>query len=1035
MSQKHAIRLPGLLLDELKTKSYDSDERFQGKRDYGVGKKRGSSKQVSRKDRRKQQRLDKRSSQRSKAGHNEEKERPINVNNKAKTGNFAVNEKNSESKKARTTETSNSELLLPPDDELSSDDFEEFEEDDLDEEGWRQLREMEEEDGNEDVEPSDHSGSEVDSSLSKENTEKALNSKGNKDMTIEETMEALKALKEKKNEPQTQLLTEKNKQKRDYLVKIGEQDMLESNMTAEETMAALKSKKEKKNEVRTSKSPQSKKQERKSNQDKEISFPIAPGDRAAMERDEMDMQYYAKKLGLKRNSKKLHARDEYDAIGGLLEGLDFIDNYGIEDEEYGEYGTEQKSDSRDQLKGSGYSNESADEGADEGADESEYPEDGESELDSEELKLLPSDDDLSSDDFDEFAEDDLNEEEWEQLREMEESGDHQDGVKRKRENPLVAPVEGDSGSYVPPWQRKKALETGSLSAAELEVQKKVKSSLNKLSDTNISVIISSLNELYESYARQYVTDAISKQILEIIGQTNKLLDSFIMNYAAVAFALWKLRGVEVGASYIQVTIEHFLKSFDDGIITLKLNDGASANSPPIISKESSNILCLLSYSYNFGIVSSNLIYDIVHLLVASPNEFTTELLLRVISISGPLIRSDDASALKEIISKLLHNVKEIKIQSPRLKFLLDTVTDLKNNRLKPSLLAASYHPLKKTLQNVLQLSATSSEPLLVSLEDIKNVENKGKWWLVGASWKGNMEIPSEEMESRKISKTAKKRVIEDDLLDDLPDWSEIARQQRMNTDVRRAIFISIMSAQDYMDAFGKLEKLNLKKKQGLEIPRVLLHCLSQDSGANGYNPYYALLALKLCENQHSLVKSFQFLFWDIIKAFEDEEEQTIFDGDDVNMNENMKLRNIANRGKFFGYLIAEGILQLDAFKHVSLVSGLVADGVIFVEFLLYQLLLTVAKKSESKGKDSKGKKVVHYNSGLLIKILINGIKLENRSVILKGLLYFTKKNFKYKKYLPRSGGTKALDKELRRMEWATNTFSELMEKNLENAIV
>lgn len=48
------------------------------------------------------------------------------------------------------------------------------------------------------------------------------------------------------------------------------------------------------------------------------------------ERDELDMRYYAKKLNLEGKKKEIHARDEFQAIGGLLDGLDFFENYGQE---------------------------------------------------------------------------------------------------------------------------------------------------------------------------------------------------------------------------------------------------------------------------------------------------------------------------------------------------------------------------------------------------------------------------------------------------------------------------------------------------------------------------------------------------------------------------------------------------------------------------------------------------------------------------------------------------------------------------------
>lgn len=97
----------------------------------------------------------------------------------------------------------------------------------------------------------------------------------------------------------------------------------------------------------------------------------------------------------------------------------------------------------------------------------------------------------------------------------------------------------------------------------------------------------------------------------------------------------------------------------------------------ISSKICINIATLLSYCYNFGFVSCRLIYDIIRIFVADPNEFTTELLLRIISISGQLIRGDDPSALRDIRSELLKNAKNLKEQSPRLRFLMDTMSDLK----------------------------------------------------------------------------------------------------------------------------------------------------------------------------------------------------------------------------------------------------------------------------------------------------------------------------------------------------------------------
>ena len=67
----------------------------------------------------------------------------------------------------------------------------------------------------------------------------------------------------------------------------------------------------------------------------------------------------------------------------------------------------------------------------------------------------------------------------------------------------------------------------------------------------------------------------------------------------------------------------------------------------------------------------------------------------------------------------------------------------------------------------------------------------GKWWLVGASWKDNM-VGSESKHQKKQVKMAsdlrKDQSLHDALL-------KLARKQGMNTDVRRSIFVTIMSAE------------------------------------------------------------------------------------------------------------------------------------------------------------------------------------------------------------------------------------------------
>lgn len=154
--------------------------------------------------------------------------------------------------------------------------------------------------------------------------------------------------------------------------------------------------------------------------------------------------------------------------------------------------------------------------------------------------------------------------------------------------------------------------------------------------------------------------------------------------------------------------------------------------------------------------------------------------------------------------------------SMRHKFMLETLSNIKNNKIRngPTSSGAADKELvlklKKFLNGLSKKRATrSTEALRVSLDDIHNIDTKGntklenddicyilmsltgKWWLVGASWKDNM-VGSESKNQRKQVKMAidlrKDQSLHDALL-------KLARKQGMNTDVRRSIFVTIMSAE------------------------------------------------------------------------------------------------------------------------------------------------------------------------------------------------------------------------------------------------
>jgi len=252
--------------------------------------------------------------------------------------------------------------------------------------------------------------------------------------------------------------------------------------------------------------------------------------------------------------------------------------------------------------------------------------------------------------------------------------------------------------------------------------------------------------------------------------------------------------------------------------------------------------------------------------------------------------------------------------------MIDTINDLKNNKLKTGVAASAVTSehltrMRKALGTLNNRNIKVTEPMRIGLNDIRDTDKRGKWWLVGASWKGrDLDVEVSKSSSRQLSSR-----LADDAEDDeedvggTTDLLVLARNARMNTDIRRAIFVTIMSATDYKDAHLKLVKLNLTRAQEVEIPRVLLHCAGAEKQ---YNPYYSLIARKLC-GEHKQRMAFQFSLWDFFKRLGErgpDDDAVSEDEDEDEGNGSTSMGVIVNYAKLFAQLMGTGGLGLNVLK-------------------------------------------------------------------------------------------------------------------------
>ncbi|ORZ30552.1 armadillo-type protein [Catenaria anguillulae PL171] len=383
-----------------------------------------------------------------------------------------------------------------------------------------------------------------------------------------------------------------------------------------------------------------------------------------------------------------------------------------------------------------------------------------------------------------------------------------------------------------------------IDAIDPALARKLAALANKLSESNLEPLATDLEQLYSSYPRQAVTSALTAQILASVAEKVHLHDTFVMTYAALLALAGTSIGQEVVAGFVQAAVTKWL-----GMVEGEGKDGE----PDRQQREAANVLVLIGHLYNFGLVGCGLVYDMVRELCAEVTEDKVELVLKLVKLCGLQLRHDDPSSLRDM-SSLLTTSATSHLASPlsfRLKFMLETVSDLAAGKAARHLFfSPTDHPLFKLAANAHRRrpGLLKLEPLRPTLDDIKHVKTRGMWWRVGSAWVGH--------DTQKIKQAAAKaKTSESKLL-------QLARAHGMNTDVRRAVFVAVMSAEDYLDAYERVTKLGLTEKQEREVVRVVVHCLQQEKA---FNAYYAVLVQHLCSVKHAHKITLQYTLWDYLK--------------------------------------------------------------------------------------------------------------------------------------------------------------------------
>lgn len=138
-----------------------------------------------------------------------------------------------------------------------------------------------------------------------------------------------------------------------------------------------------------------------------------------------------------------------------------------------------------------------------------------------------------------------------------------------------------------------------------------------------------------------------------------------------------------------------------------------------------------------------------------------------------------------------------------------------------------------------------------------------------------------------------------------------------------------MGSEDCVEAHEKILRLPLRGEQEREVIRVLLHCMLAEKI---FNPYYALLAVKLAKTAKGHRTTLQFALWDYFKAIQgDDDGDEEVEEEEEGKKKNPKIKKgeeedgkklsaiqIASLARFTALLVARYALPLSMLKAAKL---------------------------------------------------------------------------------------------------------------------
>ena len=580
-------------------------------------------------------------------------------------------------------------------------------------------------------------------------------------------------------------------------------DLLENNMKKSKNNLK-KSKNNLKKKVKMVKKDETTRKIRASNKSKKTT----KQELIKLERDEKEVKKYEKLLKLNKRRKKgtLPKSFHDDGLGYVLDLVDHTNIYDDE-EDANQFWEQHKKLKKNNADENEDQTEVSDEEMEQSADESDFSEEDndmaeDSEVDNEKDldENQESDESKDSDNDDDSLQNEVNDDGTKIKKNIKKKGKiWEDIYGRLRDKQGNIIEESKSKSIAD--QLKESLKSREVNP---QILRQVRGNLNRLSETNIPVICSQIKEMFKQNSKHDINEAIWSCANHLFIYLPCIAPVKLASEFSILIAILHSQVSEDVGGFAIHTLVH------------KFNEQCLKSEQSSESKQFDNIIMLIVNLYACRLIQANLIYDLIDKLCDKFNEKCIELIMFILKSVGFILRKDNSVLMKELIlniQRISSQVDKNSLSGKRIGYMLDALGAIKNNnisKLSGYGTGVQLELIENTLKNVLKHKIT---PLQGRFDEV--LQNP-RWWI-----------------QANIMTTSINRDFKNKLENDGMNINEkLCRKLRLNTPLRKALFIALSTCQDYVDATQKMIKMS--KKQFSEVINVTLHVALHEHNCNKF---------------------------------------------------------------------------------------------------------------------------------------------------------------------------------------------------------